>query len=89
VLSFFLVPLYTSILSTAEYGKYDLVNTTVSLLIPVLTINISVAVFRFSIDGKNQWKDVFSVGLRYLGIGTSIVIALLIINSFWICRDIF
>lgn len=89
VLSFFLVPLYTSILSTAEYGKYDLVNTTVSLLIPVLTINISVAVFRFSIDGKNQWKDVFSVGLRYLGIGTSIVIALLIINRFFGFVEIF
>lgn len=89
VLSFLLVPLYTSILSTAEYGKYDLINTTVSLLIPVLTINISVAVFRFSLDGKNRWKDVFSVGLRYMGIGTALVSVFLLVNRFLGIVDLF
>ena len=41
LLSFFLVPLYTNILSTAEYGTYDLNVTTVSLLVPILTFNIA------------------------------------------------
>jgi O-antigen/teichoic acid export membrane protein len=31
LLSFFLVPLYTSILTTADYGTYDLFNTTVGV----------------------------------------------------------
>ena len=40
LLSFFLVPLYTYILSTEEYGSYDLINTTIGLMVPILTINI-------------------------------------------------
>ena len=40
LLSFFLVPLYTSILTTEEYGTYDLFATTVYLLVPILTMNI-------------------------------------------------
>lgn len=32
LLVFFLVPIYTSVLSTAEYGTYDLAMSTVLLL---------------------------------------------------------
>ena len=34
-LSFFLVPLYTSVLTTAEYGVSDLITTTAMLLVPI------------------------------------------------------
>lgn len=40
ILVFLLVPLYTSVLSTAEYGTYDLAISTVTLLYPILTVNI-------------------------------------------------
>lgn len=40
LLSFFLVPLYTNILTTTEYGTYDLFNTTVGVLLPILTLNV-------------------------------------------------
>ncbi len=40
LLSFFLVPLYTSILTTEEYGIYDLFSTTILLLIPFVTLNM-------------------------------------------------
>nr|HAK42623.1 polysaccharide biosynthesis protein [Clostridium sp.] len=40
ILSFFLVPLYTSILTTEEYGTYDLFNTTIGILVPFLTLNV-------------------------------------------------
>ena len=50
VLSFFLVPLYTNVLSTYDYGIADLITTTVQLLIPILTIDIQDAVLRFSLD---------------------------------------
>ena len=39
LLSFFLVPLYTSVLTTRQYGTYDLFNTTVGVLIPIFTLN--------------------------------------------------
>ena len=48
LLVFFLVPLYTSILTTEEYGIFDLFNTTIALLIPILTLNIMDSVIRFA-----------------------------------------
>ena len=47
LLVFFLVPIYTSVLSTAEYGTYHLAMSTVLLLYPVLTVNIVDGVMRF------------------------------------------
>ena len=36
ILAFLLIPLYTSVLSTEQYGVFDLAQTTVSLCIPIL-----------------------------------------------------
>ena len=66
LLSFFLVPLYTNILSTTEYGTYDLFNTTIGILLPILTLNIQEAVMRFSIDSKYDRKSIVTVAARYL-----------------------
>ena len=83
ILSFLLVPLYTNILTTSEYGTFDLFNTTVSLLIPILTLNISNAIMRFSLEkGANQ-TEIFSIGMRYLFKGSVLLIAFLMINSFF------
>lgn len=62
ILIFLLVPLYTSVLSITEYGAYDIVQTTINLLIPILTINISDAVIRFCIEKENNPSKVFSIG---------------------------
>ena len=64
ILSFFLVPLYTSILSTSEYGTYDLFNTTVYLLIPILTLNIQDATIRFSLDENYDKKKIVTISLN-------------------------
>ena len=56
ILVFLLVPLYTSVLSTTEYGSYDLAVSTATLLFPILTLNIVDAVMRFSMDfGICMW----------------------------------
>lgn len=65
ILSFLLVPLYTSVLTTSEYGTYDFYVTTILLLTPLLSSNIIDAVIRFSLDKANNPRDVFSIGLRY------------------------
>lgn len=66
ILVFLLVPFYTSILTTGEYGIYDLIYTTVQLLNPILTLNIVDSVIRFTI-GNNQEnkKAAFTTGLKY------------------------
>lgn len=57
ILLFLLVPLYTSVLTTAEYGTADLITTTASLLIYVLTLNIADAVTRYTLDIQYQVED--------------------------------
>ena len=65
ILLFLLLPLYTSILTVEEYGLYDFINTTIILLIPVLTFNISEAVIRFLLEKENNEKAVFRIGAKY------------------------
>ena len=50
ILSYFLLPLYTSILSTSEYGIYDLLVTICIFVIPLITIMMEESMFRFLID---------------------------------------
>ena len=56
LLTFFLVPLYTSVLTSAEYGTYDLYSAMVGLFVPILTLNISDATTVFLLD-KNISKE--------------------------------
>lgn len=68
ILVFLLVPLYTSVLSTREYGIYDLSVSTATLLYPILTLNIVDAVMRFSMDKKYSKKSIASIGITYIAI---------------------
>ena len=83
MLSFFLVPLYTNILSTTEYGTYDIFNTTIGVLIPILTLNIQDSVIRFAMDREYDRKSVITIGMKYFIIGMTIVSAGLAINCYF------
>ena len=50
------MPLYTSLLTTSEYGEYDLLNTISIFLIPCVTLLMEEGMFRFLIDAKTD-KD--------------------------------
>lgn len=56
-ISFFLLPLYTALLSTEEYGTVDLLNTYISLLLPLVFLQIDQAAFRFLIDIRDDEKE--------------------------------
>ena len=77
LVSFLLLPLYTSVLSTADYGSVDLVTSTVSLLIPVLTLNIQDAVLRFGLGHDAGPEEVLSVGLRTQAGGACVLLVAL------------
>lgn len=53
---FIALPILTSQLSKVDYGIYDLVITLVSLLLPVVTVQIQSAAFRYLIDVRNDKK---------------------------------
>ena len=55
--SFFLLPLYTSLLTTEEYGIVDILNTYITLLIPLITLQIEQATFRYLIDIREKKDD--------------------------------
>ncbi len=59
IISFLLIPLYTYVLSETDLGTVDLMNSTASLLVPVLTLNIQDAVLRFAIGKEYDSKSVF------------------------------
>lgn len=73
ILAFILIPIYTNYLSTEEYGISDLISTTVSLLVPIFTLDIQDAVMRFALDKNYNRKDIFSVATHIILIGTSLV----------------
>lgn len=66
ILVVLLVPLYTNVLSTEEYGRYDLVVSTISLLYPILTFNIVDAIILFSLDKKSNKKRILSIGTKFI-----------------------
>lgn len=89
ILVFFLVPLYTSILTTSEYGIYDLIISTVQLLFPILTANIVDGVMRFTLDKDCEVSDIVAIALKFI-FGSFIVIGvLLFVNyQFGLWKDI-
>lgn len=54
VISYFLLPLYTSILSTSEYGIYDFLVTACIFLVPFITLLMEESMFRFLIDEETK-----------------------------------
>ena len=79
-ISFFLVPLYTNYLTTAEYGIADLVSTTVSLLVPILTLDINDAVMRYTIEDKDD-KEPFRIAFFMVLKSIIIVVIAFAINN--------
>ena len=84
ILTFLILPLYTSILTTKEYGQYDLLNTISIFLIPFITLLMEEAMFRFLIDVKNEKekKKVISQSVIFSVLNTILFsIIILIIGS--------
>lgn len=82
VFSFFLVPLYTSFLTTQEYGISDLIINTASLIIPFLALGSANAVLRFTIENKED-KRPFQISVRILTVG-SLVLAAALFVIYWL-----
>ena len=84
IISFLLIPLYTKCLSTSEYGTFDLISITVSLLIPILTLNIVQSVMIFSLDEKNDKEQIFSISIRIVINSFLIIVFFVLLNHFFL-----
>ena len=79
-LSFFLLPLYTGILSTEEYGTFDLYSTTVALLFPILSFCISDSAIRYLLERDSDKESIISISAKYVIISVGLFLCLLVVN---------
>lgn len=73
-IQFFLVPLYTYTLSTAEFGITELVLTAASLLQPLFSMSIADGLLRFGLDENIDKNQVRRCSFLLVGLGTLIAI---------------
>lgn len=77
LISFLLVPFYTFVLTKQEFGTVDLITTTMNMLLPIITLSIFDAVFRFALDRNMDEHEILSNGF-FISLTTLIAGALLI-----------
>ena len=74
ILVFLLVPFYTNVLTTYEYGIADVIQVTLLLLVPMVTLNIGEAALRFGVEEVNNRQSIYLVGIKYV-LRASIIVA--------------
>ena len=86
ILSFLLIPLYTSYISTADYGYYDLTISIISLVVPITFFQIWDGMFRFVYDYNedSEKNKIISNGLFVCFIGVIIYVC-----EIYIAKNIF
>src|SRR5699024_4224136 len=68
ILVFLMIPLYTHYFTTSEYGLWDLVVTTSTLVTPFITFELVAAVYRWLIEEKDnhQQTKIITTGLMVI-----------------------
>lgn len=75
--SFLLIPLFTHYLISDDYGWVDLLQTYITLFVPILTLRMDSALFRFLVDKRNDEKgkaNIISNVIFITAVGLSITI---------------
>lgn len=74
ILAFALLPLYTFYLTKEEFGTYDLFIVSINLLAPIISIQISEAVYRWLIEEKQDKKKQDAIIFNGLLIVTTVFV---------------
>lgn len=86
IISYILLPLFTSKMAVNEYGIYDFICTVSIFLCPIITLLMEESMFRFLIDARDEKekKQVISQTIIYtvLGIIAFIPIAIIVLKYF-------
>lgn len=67
LINFITLPLYTRWLTVEQYGLIDVFTTVVSLCVPIITLQLDQAVFRFMIDDTTTQQQTITVSTGLLG----------------------
>lgn len=84
------MPIYTLTLTTKEFGLADLLNNSLQLILPILTLSITEAVFRFSLDKDIYHEALLANAIRILMISYVVVFSVIgviyvyTLQTYWI-----
>ena len=78
--NFLILPILTAYLSKEDYGTYDLISILVSLLIPIVTLQLHTAAFRFLIEKrkKKEEENKIITNILFFTIPTSFISAIIL-----------
>ena len=82
-IAFLLVPLYTNVLSTSDYGTTDLITTISTIAVPIITLNIMESVMRFNLDKGVDKNKITKIGIVILCYGALIGLFVIPLASLW------
>src|SRR5699024_7212680 len=80
-----MVPFYTYILSTKQFGDVDLITATVNMLAPIISLSIFDAVLRFVMDKSEDKNSVLSNAIWVTLVG-SIIFSIILIPIFHLIK---
>lgn len=84
ILMFLIMPLYTYYLDTSEMGTYDLLISIIGLLIPIISLQISDAVYRWSIQENIESILYLRAAYQFLILNSFIAFVAILVVDFFI-----
>ncbi len=82
LLVFFLVPFYTSVLTESEYGIADVMQSSLLLLVPLLSINAGETALRYCLEYTDDRNLILITGFKKVGFSVIPVTAGALLFSF-------
>ena len=82
LLVFLLVPFYTSVLTESEYGIADVMQSSLLLLVPLLSVNAGEAALRYGLEYTEDRDEILYHGLRRSLISIAPVALIAVLLSF-------
>ena len=83
ILVFLMLPLYTNVLTTQEYGTIDIISTTINLSIPIFTLSISEAILRYTMEKNVKKEEVLKESFKVIVKGFLILLVFSPITIFF------
>ncbi len=84
VLVFCLVPFYTAVLTEAQYGIADVMQTTLLLLVPLLSMNAGESALRFGLDHTEDRDRILLFGLKKVIRSIIIVVTVCVLTALYL-----
>ena len=84
MMMFLLVPLYTGVLATSEYGVATLLADTANMILPIVTVSMYHGILRFGLDKATRKSDVFTVAMTVNLAGFGVFCALFPILKYFV-----